>query len=64
MNTCSIELEGCDVEKYYRKWKEPQRQQLKYKHAEGQATLYLVHKTANLPPAGRASDTVKGGMRI
>lgn len=31
---------------------------------KGLATLYLVHKIANLPPAGRASDTVQCRMSL
>lgn len=31
---------------------------------KGLATLYLVHKMANLPLAGRASDTVQGEVRL
>lgn len=35
-----------------------------HRQIEELATLSLVHKIANLPPAGRASDTVQNGMRI
>lgn len=31
---------------------------------KGLVTLYPVHKIANLPPAGMASDTVQGRMRL